>query len=59
MKNRPKIKMIKECVSIVDNRILQGTIMHLIEYIEFLEEELEAMQLEYKVQDTLNSMGGE
>jgi len=57
--NRPKIKMIKECVSIVDNRILQGTIMHLIEYIEFLEEELEAMQLEYKVQDTLNSMGGE
>lgn len=57
---RPKIEKMQNVLhSITSKSILQGTIIHLIEYIEFLEEELEAMQLDWKTQTILNEMGGD
>ena len=38
--NRPKIDLIKDSLEFVDERLLKGTITHLIEYIEFLESEV-------------------
>lgn len=38
---RPEIELIKESLPLVDERTAKGTVMHLVEYIEYLEDLVE------------------
>ena len=44
--DRPEIDLIKESLPLVSERVAKGTVTHLMEYIEYLEESLNKLRLD-------------